>query len=376
MVNKRTILVLALAGLFLTACGEPKTDTTKPVSLMAVNVVQPAPAVFGATLVLQGTVTAKEQIAVGTPLQGLQILRVDAEVGDWVKKGQVLAQLENTNVQAQLQQHTAQLAKAEANLRSQQASLKEAQTLLGRYRELIKIDAISRQEFDSQQAKVDTAQASVQTAQAEIAEIQAQITSSHHQKDKAKVMAPADGVVIARHAQSGSLTDNNALFVLAKGGVMEVHAQANTNEIAQLQPSLSAQVQLPDGGVRTGKVRLLPSEVASNNRLGVVKISLEQGDFVPSGTPATTHIRLADVQAPLALPMSAVAFTSPTDASVMVIDQNQTAIRKAVTVGVMREGQVQIMSGLTAEDLVVKQAGAFISEGDKLLPRLAQGENQ
>lgn len=261
-------------------------------------------------------------------------------------------------------------------MRSQQASLKEAQTLLGRYRELIKIDAISRQEFDSQQAKADTAQASVQTAQAEIAEIQAQITSSHHQKDKAKVIAPADGVVIARHAQSGSLTDNNALFVLAKGGVMEVHAQANTNEIAQLQPSLSAQVQLPDGGVRTGKVRLLPSEVASNNRLGVVKISLEQGDFVPSGTPATTHIRLADVQAPLALPMSAVAFTSPTDASVMVIDQNQTAIRKAVTVGVMREGQVQIMSGLTAEDLVVKQAGAFISEGDKLSPRLAQGENQ
>lgn len=115
MVNKRTILVLAVAGLFLTACGKPKTDTTKPVSLMAVNVVQPAPAVFGATLVLQGTVTAKEQIAVATPLQGLQILRVDAEVGDWVKKGQVLAQLENTNVQAQLQQHTAQLAKAEAN---------------------------------------------------------------------------------------------------------------------------------------------------------------------------------------------------------------------------------------------------------------------
>lgn len=100
---------------------------------MKVNVVQVQPMTLTQTLRLSGSITAKEDVAVGTALLGLQIQTVNVDVGDVVKKGQVLATLK-------------------------------------RYQTLMKSDAISRQELEQQQAK---ARAAVQAANTEIDQVQA-----------------------------------------------------------------------------------------------------------------------------------------------------------------------------------------------------------
>ena len=103
-------------------------------------------------------------VAVGTALLGLQIQTVNVDVGDVVKKGQVLATLEASNVQSQLRQNDANLQRAKANLLSQQSALTEAEATLKRYQTLMKSDTISRQELEQQQAKARAARAAVQAA--------------------------------------------------------------------------------------------------------------------------------------------------------------------------------------------------------------------
>ena len=123
---KRFILLFALSSLFLTACQEQNNEQTKA-ALMKVNVMQVQPVTLTQTLCLSGGITAKEDVAVGTALLGLQIQTVNVEVGDVVKKGQVLATLK-------------------------------------RYQTLMKSDTISRQELEQQQAKTCAARAAVQAA--------------------------------------------------------------------------------------------------------------------------------------------------------------------------------------------------------------------
>lgn len=129
----KKILVLAIFSCFLTACDQQEEAEVAQPSLIKINVVQPRMMEFSPTLKLTGSWGAKEDIAINPALQGVQILSVNTEVGSMVKKGQVLAILENNNVQSQLEQNNALLARAKANLASQQASLTEAQSILKRY---------------------------------------------------------------------------------------------------------------------------------------------------------------------------------------------------------------------------------------------------
>ena len=102
---KNLILLFALLRLFLTACQEQNNEQANEqtkAALMKVNVVQVQPATLTHTLCLSWAITVKEDVAVGTALLGLQIQTVDVEVGDMVKKGQVLATQETSNVQSQL----------------------------------------------------------------------------------------------------------------------------------------------------------------------------------------------------------------------------------------------------------------------------------
>lgn len=144
---KKLILLFVLSSLFLTACQEQNNEQTKAAS-MKVNVVQVQPVTLTQTLRLSGSITVKEDVAVGTVLLGLQIQTVNVDVGDVVKKGQVLATLK-------------------------------------RYQTLMKSDAISRQELEQQQAK---ARAAVQAANTEIDQGQAQLDDSRYQRKKAEVL--------------------------------------------------------------------------------------------------------------------------------------------------------------------------------------------
>lgn len=362
--NPMLLRLLMISPLLLTAAcgGAPEDKKEEP---LRVTVVRAAPADMAQTLRLSGTLSAREDIAVSTPLQGLKIVAVYADAGDTVKRGQVLAQLEDVNADSQLRQTEAQLARAKAQLRSQQAVAAEAAATLKRYRPLAEADALSRQELDQQKSAAATAAANVEAAKADIAQLQAQLKDSRNQRGKTQIVAPADGVIAKRNAEAGALTGPDALFHIIKDGTVELAADAGADELPLLQNGAQAQVSVRGRNEAVGgTVRLVPPEIDSSTRLGKVRITLAHSDGLYTGTYGEANIRLPSYHAAAALPETAVSFDSEGKASVLAVDGNGRVSRVAVTAGRKQGGMVEIVSGLENGRAVVRRASAFVNEGD------------
>lgn len=362
--NPMLLRLLMISPLLLTAAcgGAPEDKKEEP---LRVTVVRAAPADMAQTLRLSGTLSAREDIAVSTPLQGLKIVAVYADAGDTVKRGQVLAQLEDVNADSQLRQTEAQLARAKAQLRSQQAAAAEAAATLKRYRPLAEADALSRQELDQQKAAAATAAANVEAAKADIAQLQAQLKDSRNQRGKTQIVAPADGVIAKRNAEAGALTGPDALFHIIKDGTVELAADAGADELPLLQNGARAQVSVRGRNEAVGgTVRLVSPEIDSSTRLGKVRITLAHSDGLYTGTYGEANIRLPSYRAAAALPETAVSFDSEGKASVLAVNGNGRVSRVAVTAGRKQGGMVEIVSGLENGRAVVRRASAFVNEGD------------
>lgn len=362
--NPMLLRLLMISPLLLTAAcgGAPEDKKEEP---LRVTVVRAAPADMAQTLRLSGTLSAREDIAVSTPLQGLKIVAVYADAGDTVKRGQVLAQLEDVNADSQLRQTEAQLARAKAQLRSQQAAAAEAAATLKRYRPLAEADALSRQELDQQKSAAATAAANVEAAKADIAQLQAQLKDSRNQRGKTQIVAPADGVIAKRNAEAGALTGPDALFHIIKDGTVELAADAGADELPLLQNGVQAQVSVRGRNEAVGgTVRLVSPEIDSSTRLGKVRITLAHSDGLYTGTYGEANIRLPSYRAAAALPETAVSFDSEGKASVLAVDGNGRVSRVPVTAGRKQGGMVEIVSGLENGRAVVRRASAFVNEGD------------
>ncbi|SUT95681.1 macrolide-specific efflux protein [[Actinobacillus] rossii] len=368
---RKLVLLLILSNVFLTACQE-QDDTHSEIPLMKVNVVHPQTMEFTRTLTLSGSWVAKEDVAIGTALQGLQILSVEVEAGSAVTKGQVLATLEHSNVQSQLLQNNAQLARAKANLVAQETTLNEAETNLKRYQALATADAISRQELEQQRAKVATAKANKQSAKAEIEQIQAQVNDSRHQRNKAEIISPANGIITKRNAETGALTDANALFHLAKNGEIELEVEANTNEIILLKQGLSAKLKTLTHKQKNGQVRLVFPEIDPKTRLGKARIAFVNSQM-PIGSYSEVDIALPKQKVTHAVPLSAISFNVDGRTSVLVVNIEGKVERRFITLGSQYQDWVEVVSGLSVTDKIVKQAAAFVSDGDVVESQLIQG---
>ena len=358
----KPIYPLILCAIFgLSACSPSETDNaaaaSTPDSAMRVNVVAIGKQKAMPTLHLTGTVAAKEDVAVGTALSGLKILEVNADVGQRVEKGQVLARLDSVNVQAALRQSEMALAKARSNLNARQAEWREAQATFNRYRPLANEGAVTPQELDQQRLRLESAQANVQAARAEIAQLQSQLTDSRHQRAKAEITAPVSGIISQRAAEAGALTGSDALFHIIQDGEMELaaNATAKVHVRGQHEPL-------------SGNIRLISPQMDSGTRLGTVRIALEKQPALQNGAYGEAEVQLPTQESAAALPVQAVSFADDGQAFVMLVGADNRVKRQAVNIGRQNAEWVEIVSGVNAGARVVRNAAAFVSDGDLIIP--------
>ena len=369
----KPIYPLILCTIFgLSACSQPEADNTEasaPDAAMRVNVVAVGKQAATPTLHLTGTVAAREDVAVGTALSGLKILEVNADVGQRVEKGQVLARLDSVNVQAALRQSEMALAKARSNLNARQAEWREAQATFNRYRPLASEGAVTPQELDQQRLRLESAQANVQAARAEIAQLQSQLTDSRHQRAKAEITAPVSGIISQRAAEAGALTGSDALFHIIQDGKMELAANATADELSVLKTGMPAKVRVRgQHEPLSGSIRLISPQMDSGTRLGTVRIALEKQPALQNGAYGEAEVQLPTQESAAALPVQAVSFADDGQAFVMLVGADNRVKRQAVNIGRQNAEWVEILSGTQAGTRVVKNAAAFVSDGDLIIP--------
>jgi len=352
-------LALAAAALAAAPAAHAADDkptapaATKPKAALTVKVTQPQTTPLGLQLAANGNVAAWQEASVGTEANGLRLAEVRVNVGDRVKRGQVLATFAPDTLNADVAQIRAAVAEAEATLAEAGANAQRA-------RELASTGALSAQQINQYLTAERTAKARLD-AQRAAARVQGLRLA------QTKVLAPDDGVISARSATVGAvLPAGQELFRMIRQGRLEWRAEVPAADLARLAPGQAARVDVAatgqPGSAITGRVRMVAPTVDPLTRNGIVYVDLPANSAARAGMFARGEFELGS-RSGLTLPQSAVLLR---DGYAYVLRVGPDSKLTQVKVGVGRRSgdRIEITSGLEANARVVASGGGFLADGD------------
>ena len=343
------LAVLGGGALAVRAADDKKAPAAAARPALTVTVTQPRTANVPLHIAANGNIAAWQEAIIGTEANGLRLAEVRVNVGDVVKKGQVLATFTPDLLQADVAQIRAMVAEAEA-------ALAEASANAARARELASSGALSEQQINQYMTAERTARARLdaQRAQARVQGLRLNQT---------QVLAPDDGVISARSATVGAvLPAGQELFRMIRQGRLEWRAEVPAADLARLKPGLAVRVTPPGAAAIAGKVRMVAPTVDAQTRNGIVFVDLGPSRDARAGMFARGEFELGSAPG-LTLPQSAVLLRD--GFSYVLRVQPDSTVREAkVTVGQRLGERVQITGGLDADARVVASGGGFLSDGD------------
>ncbi len=333
-----------------TATKESVSAATQAKAALTVTTVRPMRSMMHQSISANGSISPWQEALIGAEVNGLLLNQVFVNVGDPVKRGQVLAEFSTSTIGADIAQANANLAEAKANAI-------EAAGNASRARSIQDTGALSTQQIEQLVALETSTKARVAAAEATL--------QSHQLKLKqTKVLAPDSGVISARAATVGAVASpGQELFRLIRQGRLEWRAELTSSDISAIKQGIVANITVPDGSKVTGKVRMVSPMVDAQTRNAMVYVDLPIKSQIKAGMFARGSFELGEKEA-ITLPASALVLRDGF-AYVMQIDQQSRIKQLKVQAGSRVDDQVEII-GL--EDLMnsefVATGGAFLSDGD------------
>lgn len=343
---------IALAAVALSAYAADKPSTAEPKAALSVNLVKPETRAMQSSISANGSVAAWQEASVSAELSGLRLTEVNAQVGDVVQKGQVLARFAQDTLNAEIAATQAQLAEA-------QASSDEARANADRARELAKQGFYSNQAISQAVAQEKAAIARLDAAKANLALQKIRLSHSD-------LRAPDWGIITARspNAALGSVVGAGIeLFRMNRQNRLEWRGEVTSNELPVIARG-SAVTFMIEGRKVQGKVRQIAPNLDPQTRNGIVYVDLANqglGGMVKVGQFIRGEFAGASKQA-LTLPSSAVVQRD--GFQYVFVYQSNKAVQTKVTLGQRVGNAVEITAGLDAQARVVATGAAFLTDGD------------
>ncbi len=354
-------LLLAAGVGFTVSRGNPPPaqPTAAPMSKPALNVqvVQPELRELPLSLAANGSIAAWQEAIIGAQVGGLRLVEINAQIGDTVRKGQVLAVFDPEKVDADVAQSRAALAEAEANL-------EEARLNAGRVRQVLDSGALSDQQAGQYLTAAKTAEARMRSAKAQL---DLQLLRLRH----VKVLASDDGVISGRNAMLGAVAaEGQELFRLIRQNRLEWRAEVTAAELPRLKPGIVARVETAGTAEVSGKVRTIGPTLDDQSRNALVYVDLPEAaamGFRP-GMFARGEFQLG-VQSALTVPQTALSMREGFS-YVFRLQGESGGLARAEQVKVAlgrRSGDwVEIAEGIPPGDRLVAAGASFLADGDSV----------
>ncbi len=363
LLSFRNLLFLLLIGMIVTSAylfqqkdkTEKQNQSAKPVkkAALTVNITQPKLVEWPITIKLQGTVYPWQEAIVSSEIGGLRITKVYADVGQYVKRGQLLVQLADETIVTTISKQLAAVAR-------ERAALDEAQTNADRARDIKDTGALSSQAINQYLIAEKTAQANLAFAEAELKSQNIKLTQT-------KILAPDAGMISTRDAKLGTVVSaGTPLFSLIRQNRIEWRAEANANMLKSITKGQRVTVNTADGQTITGKVRLNAPTINNQSRKGLVYIDLPANSSKP-GMYLTGEVNTGQ-QSALTLPESAITMR---DGNAYVFEvvkspsQTDQLVVKQVKVSLGRQLAEKFeIKGISQSSYYILSGGAFLNDGD------------
>jgi RND family efflux transporter MFP subunit len=328
---------------------------TYRLAIPTVAVIQPKLGAPQTEIVLPGNIQAFIDSPIYARTNGY-LKRWYVDIGAHVKKGELIADIETPEVDQQLDQARADLLTAEANLRLSQITAT-------RYQDLLKTDSVSKQD-------VDNATGDFQAKQAMVASNESNVKRLEELQSFEKIYAPFDGVITARNTDVGHLINSGAggptteLFHMAALQKLRVYINVPQQYSPSSKPGMTADLTLQEFPGRRFKGTLVRTagsiDPATRTLLVEVDVDNPEGVLLP-GAYAEVHLKVPTGPETFILPVSSLIFQSQGLQVGTVVDGNRAAL-KSITLGHDLGNEVEVISGLSADDSVI------VNPPDSLVP--------
>ncbi|ADJ27823.1 efflux RND transporter periplasmic adaptor subunit [Nitrosococcus watsonii] len=367
------VIYLAFPGVF---------NSRTEVAIGTVSLSYPAQeyTLFNAT----GYVVPQTKADIASKATGrLEVLEV--EEGNHVKKGDIIARLENQDVLASKEQAQANVAVARAGLLEAQAELKDATLALKRAKALVDKKFINRETYDTAVARHDKASAAVQSAKANILAAQARYQEAKVAVEYTLIRAPFDGVILEKYADLGDVVAPFSSTIESKGAVasmadmrtLQVEADVSESNLMQVKVNQPCEIQLDalPGERFRGRVHMIVPTVDRTKATILVKVSFVDLDdrILPD-----MSARVAFLSKPLSpreqkpyivVPSSAI-IREEGQAYAFRVNDNEIAHKIPVTLEKqLDKKRVIVAQGLQQGDKVVLNPSADLPEGAQVAPK-------
>src|SRR5690606_24422008 len=380
------LLLVALtgAGLSLPASAEDAGAAPAPAaaSLPAISVAEVGERMLTDIVRASGLVEPVERVLVQPQIEGQAIEAIEAEVGDRVIAGQILARLSDKALKLQESQLVASRAGAEAGIAQAAAQMTETRAAAEDAKRTSDRVAALRAQGNSSQAAADqattaataalaratAAEQGLAAAEAQLALVDAQIANVRLQLQRTLIVAPVAGVVSDRNAMTGAIASAAAqpMFTIERDGLLELRADLAEQDLLRVAEGQTARLfGVGLGAPLTGTVRLVEPTINTQTRLARVRIAIDAPETVRAGMFLEAEI-VADERTALAVPLTAVGAATGETTVMRVVDG--TVERATVVTGIRENGWIEVLDGVSAGDLVVAKAGAFVRSGDRVNP--------
>jgi HlyD family secretion protein len=381
------IVLLIAIGVFAATRGGTKIDPSKLAKVEKGDLAK--------SVVATGKVTPIIKVEVKSKASGI-VKKLLVDYGDRVKKGQLLAQLDKVEIEAQVEQSRASLEAAQANLKSTQADLERAKVdaegpdvpLLKRAYDratgMAKDGVVSASALDDAQknyemalnkqnvskAQVTVLRAKIAQAQAQVAQDQANLKQLEEQLSYTDIVSPIDGIVLSRDVQMGDAVSSilvlgsSATLVMNLGDTSEVYVKGKVDEsdIGKVYLGQPARIKVESFKDKsfTGKVtKISPMGVEKDNVTTFeVRVSIQNpGGELKAEMTANAEIILEEHKAVLQIPEGAILYDKDKKASVEIPDPKgkEGKNKIAVNIGISNGAKTEVLSGLKEGDQVVLQ---------------------
>ncbi len=333
------------------AADDKKPAPPKP--SLTVTTTRPSAANLPVKLSANGNVAAWQEAIIGSETGGFRLNEVRVNVGDIVKKGQVLAVFSADSVNADV-------AQARAALQETRANAAEASANAARARTLQTSGALSAQQI----SQYMTAE---QTANARIAASQATLAAQQLRLKYTQVVAPDSGVISARSATVGSVVGvGTELFRMIRQGRLEWRAEVIAADLARIKPGTRAVVKAASGAELTGTVRMIAPTIDPQTRSALVYVdlppSLSANSPFKAGMFASGQFELGTSDA-MTVPQQAVVVRDGFS-YVFRLNADQRVSQLKVQTGRRLSDRIEVIKGLKPEEQVVVSGAGFLNDGD------------
>ncbi|QHB70828.1 efflux RND transporter periplasmic adaptor subunit [Stenotrophomonas sp. 364] len=335
------------------------------------------------TVEATGVIDAYKLVSVGAQASG-QIKSLKVQLGDGVKQGDLIAEIDATTQQNQVLNAQATLDQVKAQRSVQQASLREAELEFARQQQMLAAEATSRAEYDAADAKLKTARAQIQSYDAQIKGRETELGTARANLAYTRITAPMDGTVVAVVAEEGRTVNANqtapTIVMLARLDLVTVNAEVSEADVVKIKagmPVYFTTLGEPDRKYHATlrQVNPAPSSIANDSASSSSSSSSSASSAVyynalfdvenPDGTlriDMTAQVSVMLKQAKGVLTIPAVALGPKTrdgQYMVRVADADGMPTPRKVKIGINNGATAEVLSGLKeGEKVVVGEGGA------------------